>query len=109
MDEKKLFENFQLTFGRMISPFEIEDIQKWIHEDNMPIEVQLASFLPEEAYNIQKEKIDNLAETLGCDVVVIEASYDLKFIDGEDVPELTKEQKVKSMVNGMFEQVFGGE
>ncbi|HEQ0588639.1 TPA: DnaD domain protein [Streptococcus pyogenes] len=23
----------------MISPFEIEDIQKWIHEDNMPIEV----------------------------------------------------------------------
>ncbi|HHJ9058958.1 TPA: DnaD domain protein, partial [Streptococcus pyogenes] len=39
MDEKKLFENFQLTFGRMISPFEIEDIQKWIHEDNMPIEV----------------------------------------------------------------------
>lgn len=71
--------------------------------------IQLASFLPEEAYNIQKEKIDNLAETLGCDVVVIEASYDLKFIDGEDVPELTKEQKVKSMVNGMFEQVFGGE
>ncbi|HER3009138.1 TPA: DnaD domain-containing protein [Streptococcus pyogenes] len=39
MDEKKLFENFQLTFGRTISPFEIEDIQKWIHEDNMPIEV----------------------------------------------------------------------
>ncbi|HEK9203436.1 TPA: DnaD domain protein [Streptococcus equi subsp. equi] len=39
MDEKKLFENFQLTFGRMISPFEIEDIQKWIHEDNMPIDV----------------------------------------------------------------------
>lgn len=71
--------------------------------------IQAASFLPEEAYNIQKEKIDNLAETLGCDVVVIEASYDLKFIDGEDVPELTKEQKAKSMVNGMFEQVFGGE
>ncbi|CQJ54358.1 hypothetical protein [Streptococcus agalactiae] len=68
-----------------------------------------ASFLPEEAYNMQKEKIDNLAETLGCDVVVIEASYDLKFIDGEDVPELTKEQKIKSIVNGMFEQVFGGE
>ncbi|HEK9219123.1 TPA: DnaD domain protein, partial [Streptococcus equi subsp. equi] len=39
MDEKKLFENFQLTFGRMISPFEIEDIQKWIHQDNMPIDV----------------------------------------------------------------------
>ncbi|HER0608546.1 TPA: hypothetical protein VI025_001658, partial [Streptococcus pyogenes] len=61
-----------------------------------------------EAYNIQKEKIDNLAETLGCDVVVIEASYDLKFIYGEDVPELTKEQKVKSMVNGMFDEILRG-
>ncbi|EPB6163579.1 hypothetical protein ACER2P_07845 [Streptococcus pyogenes] len=71
--------------------------------------IQLASFLPEEFYNMQKDKIDNLAETFGYDVVVIEASYDLKFIDGESVPELTKEQKVKSMVNGMFEQVFGGE
>ncbi|MGT2915589.1 hypothetical protein I6J14_05545 [Streptococcus dysgalactiae] len=71
--------------------------------------IQAASFLPEESYNMQKDEIDNLAETFGCDVVVVEASYDLKFIDGEDVPELTKEQKVKSMVNGMFEQVFGGE
>lgn len=71
--------------------------------------IQAALFLPEESYNMQKDEIDNLAETFGCDVVVVEASYDLKFIDGEDVPELTKEQKVKSMVNGMFEQVFGGE
>ncbi|HFX5615084.1 TPA: hypothetical protein ACIE28_001304, partial [Streptococcus pyogenes] len=51
--------------------------------------IQLASFLPEEFYNMQKDKIDNLAETFGYDVVVIEASYDLKFIDGESVPELT--------------------
>ncbi|HEN0376544.1 hypothetical protein SUC37_08810 [Streptococcus agalactiae] len=71
--------------------------------------IQAASFLPEESYNMQKDEIDNLAETFGCDVVVIEASHDLKFIDGESVPELTKEQKIKSMVNGMFEQVFGGE
>ncbi|HHJ9656549.1 TPA: hypothetical protein ACQOJF_001786, partial [Streptococcus pyogenes] len=59
-------------------------------------------------YNMQKDKIDNLAETFGYDVVVIEASYDLKFIDGEDVPELTKEQKVKSMVNGMFDEILRG-
>lgn len=39
MDERKLFENFQQCFGRFMTPFEIEDIQKWIHEDNMPIEV----------------------------------------------------------------------
>ncbi|HEO3048213.1 TPA: hypothetical protein VAS44_002043, partial [Streptococcus agalactiae] len=53
-------------------------------------------------------EIDNLAETLGCDVVVIEASYDLKFIDGESVPELSKEQQTASFVNGLFEQFLEG-
>ncbi|HEO2340338.1 TPA: hypothetical protein VAO76_000316 [Streptococcus agalactiae] len=70
--------------------------------------IHLASFLPEEAYNMQKDEIDNLAETLGCDVVVIEASYDLKFIDGESVPELSKEQQTASFVNGLFEQFLEG-
>ncbi|WP_070022159.1 DnaD domain-containing protein [Streptococcus agalactiae] len=39
MDENKLFDNFQQCFGRFMTPFEIEDIQKWINEDDMPIEV----------------------------------------------------------------------
>lgn len=76
---------------------------------NLQIAFNWHHFYQKKLTTYKKKKIDNLAETLGCDVVVIEASYDLKFIDGEDVPELTKEQKVKSMVNGMFEQVFGGE
>lgn len=39
MDKKILFENFQKNWMRLISPFEIEDIEKWIDEDNMPVEV----------------------------------------------------------------------
>ncbi|HEM9563096.1 TPA: hypothetical protein U3L29_000258 [Streptococcus agalactiae] len=70
--------------------------------------IQAASFLPEESYNMQKDEIDNLAETFGCDVVVIEASYDLKFIDGKSVPELSKEQQTASFVNGLFEQFLKG-
>lgn len=70
--------------------------------------IQAASFLPEESYNMQKDEIDNLAETFGCDVVVIEASYDLKFIDDESVPELSKEQQTASFVNGLFEQFLKG-
>lgn len=72
-------------------------------------EIQSALFVPIEHYKRQQDAFDKLAEIVESDVVVIEASYDLKFIDGESVPELTKEQKVKNMVNGMFEQVFGGE
>ncbi|QBX23694.1 DNA replication protein [Streptococcus phage Javan146] len=39
MTKKELFENFQKNWMRLLSPFEIEDIDKWIDEDNMPVEV----------------------------------------------------------------------
>ncbi|KGE59526.1 DNA replication protein dnaD [Streptococcus pyogenes] len=39
MDKKELFDNFQNNWMRLLSPFEIEDISKWIDEDNMPVEV----------------------------------------------------------------------
>ncbi|VTS33157.1 DNA replication protein dnaD [Streptococcus porcinus] len=39
MDKKTLFENFQNNWMRLLSPFEIEDIEKWIDEDHMPVEV----------------------------------------------------------------------
>ena len=35
----QLFDNYQKCFGRLLTPFEIEDIQKWIDEDGMPIEI----------------------------------------------------------------------
>lgn len=39
MSKKELFEIFQQCFGRLLTPFEIEDINKWIDEDDMPVEV----------------------------------------------------------------------
>ncbi|HEP1182188.1 DnaD domain-containing protein [Streptococcus pyogenes] len=39
VDKKELFDNFQNNWMRLLSPFEIEDISKWIDEDNMPVEV----------------------------------------------------------------------
>ena len=39
MSKKELFEMFQQCFGRVLTPFEIEDITKWIDEDGMPVEV----------------------------------------------------------------------
>lgn len=39
MTEKELFENFQLCFGRMMTPFETEDLRKWVREAEMPVEL----------------------------------------------------------------------
>ncbi|WP_152652414.1 DnaD domain-containing protein, partial [Streptococcus dysgalactiae] len=34
-----MFDNFQYNWMRLLSPFEIEDINKWIDEEKMPVEV----------------------------------------------------------------------
>lgn len=39
MTKKELFENFEKNWMRLLSPFEIEDIEKWIDEDKMSIGV----------------------------------------------------------------------
>lgn len=39
LDKKELFDNFQNNWMRLLSPFEIEDINKWIDEEKMPVEV----------------------------------------------------------------------
>lgn len=39
MTEKELFENFQQCFGRMMTPFETEDIRKWIRKVGIPVDV----------------------------------------------------------------------
>ncbi|MFB1291695.1 DnaD domain-containing protein [Streptococcus pyogenes] len=39
VDKKELFDNFQNNWMRLLSSFEIEDINKWIDEEKMPVEV----------------------------------------------------------------------
>ena len=39
MTKKELFENFEKNWGRLLSPFEIEDISKWIDEDKFAPEI----------------------------------------------------------------------
>lgn len=39
MELKELINNFEANFGRMLSPFELEDIQKLVKEDGYSIEL----------------------------------------------------------------------
>lgn len=39
MDLKELINNFEANFGRMLSPFELEDIQKLVKEDGYSIDL----------------------------------------------------------------------
>ena len=51
--------------------------------DNM----QDALIFDYDAYKRQKEQIDALAEAFGCHIVVVEATHEIKMLDGSDVPE----------------------
>lgn len=49
--------------------------------------MQDALTLDYDAYERQKEQIDTLAEALGCHIVVVEATHEIKMLDGSDAPE----------------------
>lgn len=49
--------------------------------------MQDALTLDYDAYERQKEQIDTLAEAFGCHIVVVEATHEIKMLDGSDAPE----------------------
>lgn len=63
-------------------------------------DINQALYLPIKHYQDQQNKIDLLAELLGCDVVIVKADYHLKFMDGEEVPEPCKDEYVPGSLLG---------
>lgn len=49
--------------------------------------IQEALILDYDAYKRQKEQIDTLAEAFGCHIVAVEATHEIKMLDGSDAPE----------------------
>lgn len=49
--------------------------------------MQDALILDYDAYERQKEQIGTLAEAFGCHIVVVEATHEIKMLDGSDAPE----------------------
>lgn len=52
--------------------------------------MQDALILDYDAYEIQKEQIGTLAEAFGCHIVVVEATHEIKMLDGSDALEPIK-------------------
>ncbi|WP_314005743.1 hypothetical protein [uncultured Streptococcus sp.] len=52
--------------------------------------MQDALTLDYDAYEEQQEHIAALAESFGCNIVVVEATHEIKMLDGSDAPEPVK-------------------
>lgn len=60
-----------------------------------------------EAFEEQKSKIELLAKTMDCEILVVEATYDVKHVNGEDAKEIeiseeTKREEVLSALLNML-------
>lgn len=71
------------------------------YEANYTWDIKRAALISFESFEEQRKQMKLLAKTMGCEVLVVEATYNLKHLNGEDAKEIEKEPTVngKSVID----------
>lgn len=71
------------------------------YEANYTWDIKQAALISFESFEEQRKQMKLLAKTMGCEVLVVEAMYNLKHLNGEDAKEIEKEPTIngKSIVD----------
>lgn len=59
--------------------------------------------LPLEPYEEQKNELDKLAEAFGCEVLIVEAEYNVTKLDGSDFERTECEESMKDGIKALLE------
>lgn len=59
--------------------------------------------VPLEAYEEQKNELDKLAEAFGCEVLIVEAEYNVTKLDGSDFERTEREGLKKDDIKALLE------
>ena len=62
-----------------------------------------ALYLPIEPYEEQKTEIDKLAEAFECEVLIVEAEYNVTKLDGSDFERTECKESVKDGIKALLE------
>lgn len=62
-----------------------------------------ALYLPVEPYEEQKNELDKLAEAFGCEVLIVEAEYNVTKLDGSDFERTEREESMKDGIKALLE------
>lgn len=62
-----------------------------------------ALFLPLEPYEEQKNELDKLAEAFGCEVLIVEAEYNVTKLDGSDFERTEREPSLEDGLKTLME------
>ena len=65
--------------------------------------LEKALFLPLEPYEEQKNELDKLAEAFGCEVLIVEAEYNVTKLDGSDFERTECEESMEDMIGALLE------
>ena len=58
--------------------------------------------LPIEPYETQKANIDKLAEAVGCEVLIVEAEYNVTKLDGSDFERTEREESMEDRIGALL-------
>lgn len=64
--------------------------------------LEKALFLPIEPYEKQKADIDKLAEAFGCEVLIVEAEYNVTKLDGSDFERTEREETIEDRIGALL-------
>lgn len=59
--------------------------------------------LPIEFYEKQKNELDKLAEAMGCEVLIVEAEYNVTKLDGSDFERMEREPSLEDGFKTLME------
>lgn len=65
-----------------------------------------ALYLPLEPYEKQKNDLDKLAETLGCEVLNVEVEYNVTKLDGSDFERTECKEVTKYNIDELLRSLF---
>lgn len=70
-------------------------------------EIKHAKTMDFEAFEEQRKQVELLAKTMGCEILVVEATYDLKQLNGEDVKEIemSEEEQAKAALRSLLDML----
>ena len=59
--------------------------------------------VPLEPYETQKNNLDKLAEAFGCEVLIVEAEYNVSKLDGSDFERTERKEFMKDDIKALLE------
>ena len=70
-------------------------------------EIKHAKTMSFEAFEEQRKQVELLAKTMDCEILVVEATYDLKHVNGEDAKEIemSEEEQAKAALRSLLDML----